>query len=248
MISAIAITYNEEQNIERYIESLSFADEIVIVDANSTDKTAELAIQLGVKLITNDFVNFSSQKNFAIQQASHDWVVFFDLDEMISPELALEIKNKVGSNNDVKAYKVKRINYFMGKKITYSGFQNDYVVRLFHKKYCTYDNNQVHETLKVKGSIEKLKNNCDHYTYKNFDTYNEKLSRYSKLQAQTLFEKNVRPNLYHFLVRPLYRFMHQYILRLGFADGKEGLILAYLSGFSVFKRYLFLWVIYRNID
>lgn len=248
MISAIAITYNEEEHIERYIKSLSFADEIIIVDANSTDKTAELAIQLGAKLITKDFDNFLSQKNFAIQQASYNWVVFFDLDEMISPELALEIRNKADSNKDVKAFKVKRINYFMGKKIAFSGFQNDYVVRLFHKEYCNYNSNIVHETLKVEGAVEKLKHTCNHYTYKSFDVYNEKLSRYSKLQAKVLLDKNKRPNLYHFLIRPLYRFIHQYFFRLGFLDGKEGLILAYLSGFSVFKRYLFLWTMYRNID
>ena len=248
MISAIAITYNEEQYIERYIKSLSFADEIIIVDSNSTDKTTTLAKQLGAKVITREFDNFSSQKNFAIGHAANNWIVFFDLDESISAELTDEIKRKVESDKNAIAYKVKRINHFMGKKIMYSGFQNDYVVRLFHKDYCSYNNNQVHETLNVKGQIETLTNSSNHYTYKNFDAYNEKLSHYSKLQAQALFDKNIRPNMYHFLIRPLYRCVHQYVFRLGFLDGKEGLILAYLSAFAVFKRYLFLWTMYRNID
>lgn len=248
MISALAITYNEEKHIERFINSLSFADEIIIIDSNSTDKTASIATSLGAKVIFKEFDNFSSQKNFALQQAKHDWIVFFDPDEVISSQLAKEIVEKTESKTSTKAFKVKRNFYFMGKKIKYSGFQNDAVIRLFQKKYCKYNANLVHETLEVNGVIETLKYKSDHYSYKNFDLYNKKLSNYSKLQAKMLYAKKVRPTLYHFLVRPWYRFFHQYVIKLGFLDGKEGFILAYLSAFSVFKRYLYLWTMYRNIE
>lgn len=248
MISALAITYNEEQHIERFIKSLSFADEIIIVDSNSTDETVAIAKSLNAKVITRDFDNFSSQKNYALEQANHDWIVFFDLDETISTELADEIQSKINSSTETVAFKVKRHVHFMGKRIRYSGFQNDEVVRVFEKSACHYNSNFVHETLEVKGKCETLKNHSEHFSYKSFDLYNDKLTLYSRLQAEMLYAKNLRPNAFHFMVRPWFRFFHQYIIKLGFLDGKEGFILAYLSAFAVFKRYLFLWGRYRNIE
>lgn len=248
MISALAITYNEEQHIERFIKNLSFVDELIIVDSNSTDQTVPLAEKHNVTIYKRDFDNFSAQKNFALEQASHDWIVFFDLDEIISDDLANEIQTKITTATHVSAFKVRRNFYFMGKRIKYSGFQNDAVVRVFRKSKCKYGDHLVHEHLEVNGSTETLKNRSDHYTYNSFDDYNEKLTCYSKLQAESLYKKNVRPKFYHFLLRPLWRLCHQYIIKLGFLDGKEGFILAYLSAFAVFKRYLFLWTMYRNID
>lgn len=248
MISALAITYNEEEHIERFIKSLSFADEIIIVDSNSTDQTTAIARSLNAKVITRDFDNFSAQKNFALDQAKHDWIVFFDLDEVISEVLANEIQAKINSQSDVVAYNVKRHFHFMGQPITYSGFQNDAVVRVFKKSACRFDSSFVHEILQVNGKTETLKNTSEHYSYKSFDLYNEKLTHYSKLQAEMLYKKNLRPNAFHFVVKPWWRFFHQYVIKLGVLDGKEGFILAYLSAFAVFKRYLFLWTNYRNIN
>jgi len=248
MISALAITYNEEEHIERFIKSLSFADEIIIVDSHSTDTTVKLAEQHNANVYKRVFDNFSAQKNFALEQASHDWIVFFDLDEIISEELATEIQSKILNSTDISSFKVKRNFYFMGKHINYSGFQNDAVVRVFKKSKCSYGNNLVHETLEVNGKTETLKNKSNHYSYRTFDDYNEKMTRYSKLQAEMLYQKNIRPKFYHFMLRPLWRFFHQYLIKLGVLDGKEGCILAYLSAFAVFKRYLFLWTMYRKID
>ena len=248
MISALAISHNEEANIEKFIKSLSFADEIIIVDSNSTDNTVSIAKSLGAHVLIRDFDNFSNQKNFALQQANHEWVVFFDLDETISADLATEIKSLIENPGNTDAFKVKRNFYFMGKHIKYSGFQNDAVVRVFKKYKAKYNKKLVHETLEIDGNISTLKHRCDHFSYKGFDHYNNKLTQYSKLQAKALYDKNDRPNLYHLLIRPCYRFWHQYLIRLGFLDGKEGFILAYTSAFAVFKRYLYLWTMYRNID
>lgn len=248
MISALAITYNEEKNVERYIKSLSFADEIIIVDSFSTDNTVEIAKQLGAKVVQREFDNFSAQKNYALSLATNNWVTFFDLDEIVTTELAEEITNIVKTNPKNEAYKVKRNFYFMGKRLKYSGFQTDTVVRLFNKNQCKYNGKLVHEVLETSKTIDKFKHHVEHQTYKSFDNYNEKLTLYSKLQAEALFKKNIRPNLYHFLFRPWYRFMHQYFLRLGFLDGKEGFIISYIHAFSVFKRYIQLWTMYRNIE
>lgn len=247
-ISAVAITLNEEQNVERYIQNLWFAEEIIIVDSFSQDRTVELAEKFErVKVYQRKFDNFSAQKNYALSLAKNDWVTFFDLDEEVTPELAKEIL-EVHQNPKAIAYFVKRNYFFMGKPIKYSGFQTDYVIRFFDKNFCRYNDNLVHELIEAKGKTAKLKKTSPHYTYKTFDHYTGKLHQYSELQSQMLYQKKVKPNLYHFLFRPFYRFWHQYLVRLGILDGKEGFILAYLHGFSVFKRYVNLWLLYRKID
>jgi glycosyltransferase involved in cell wall biosynthesis len=247
-ISALAITLNEAENIDAFVESLWFADEIIIIDSFSTDNTLDIAAKhKKVRVIQREFDNFSNQKNFAIAQAAHEWLVFFDPDEAISQALANEILEVIPKKNAV-AYFVKRQFHFMGKAIKYSGTQSDWIVRVFHKDYNKYNGNLVHEVIETKGAIAKLKNTVPHYSYTDFDSYTAKLHQYSALQAQMLFEKGKRPTLFHFLFRPWYRFWHQYIIRLGFLDGKEGFILTYISAFSVFKRYLNLWLLYRKIN
>lgn len=247
-ISALAITLNEEENIEKYLENLHFADEIILVDSNSTDRTVELASKHPkVQVYLRKFDNFSSQKNYAISLAKNDWVVFFDLDEEVTKDLTAEILTTVKNPHNI-AYFVKRDYHFMGKRIKYSGFQSDDVIRLFNKKYCRYNDNLVHELLIADGPTGKLKNAVPHYTYKSLDHYTGKLHQYSELQAKMLFEKRKKPNLYHFLFRPFYRFWYQYIIRLGILDGKEGFVLAYINAFSVFKRYVNLWILHQKTN
>ncbi len=247
-ISALAITLNEADTIERYINSLWFADEIIIVDSFSTDNTVELAEKNEkVKVYKRPFNNFSDQKNFAISKAKNEWITFFDPDEEVTDALAEEI---VHTLKDPKAigYFVKRDYYFMGRLLKYSGIQNDYIIRLFNKNFCRYNDNLVHELLIAEGKTLRLKNHLPHHTYKTFDDYTAKMHHYSKLQADMLYEQGKKPTVYHFFFRPFYRFGHQYFFRLGLLDGKEGFILAYLHAFAVFKRYINLWMLYRKID
>ncbi|HLW30838.1 MAG TPA: glycosyltransferase family 2 protein [Aequorivita sp.] len=247
-ISALAITLNEAHNIDRYIQSLWFADEILIVDSFSTDNTVELASKHDrVRVIKRPFDNFSAQKNFAISQAKNDWVTFFDLDEVVTPQLAAEIVATF-QNPKVNAYFVRRDFYFMGKRIKYSDVGKEYILRFFNKKYCKYDDSLVHELLQVNGTTAKLKNSLPHHTYRSFDHFTSKMYQYSKLQAEMLYKKGTKPTYYHFLFRPFYRFWKQYLIQLGILDGKEGFILAYVSAFGVFKRYVNLYLLYRRLE
>jgi glycosyltransferase involved in cell wall biosynthesis len=247
-ITALAITLNEEENVKRYVQSLSFADEIIFIDSNSTDATVALAKELGVTVIQRPFDDFSTQRNFALQQAKNDWIVFFDLDEHITPELEKEITAVTSSPNDCIAFYVQRNFYFFQKKIKFGGWQRDNAIRIFNKKNCNFNGDLVDETITTDGKIGVLKNYANHYSYKDFDHYNNKLNLQSQLQAKSLYLKNKRPNLYHFFIRPYFYFWWQYACRLGFLDGKEGFILAYLHSFSVFKRYLQLWMMYRKLE
>lgn len=247
-ITALAITFNEEENVKRYVQSLSFADEIILVDSNSTDATVAIAEKMGVQVIARDFDDFSTQRNFAIKQSKNDWIVFFDLDEYLTPELQKEIITVVSSPNEYVAFYIKRNFFFLGKQIKFGGWQTDKAVRLFNKNYCSFNGNLVHESIVVNGKSKLLKESLNHYSYKTFKAYKNKLKLYSKLQAESLYKKNTHPNLYHFIIRPSYRFLWQYLFRLGFLDGKEGLILAYLHSFSVYNRYLQLQKMYRKIE
>ncbi len=245
-ITALAISYNEEENVSRYVQSLSFADEIIFVDSFSKDNTVEIATQLGVKVIQRKFDNFSNQRNFAIEQANNDWVVFFDLDEIISKELENEIIQTANHPKDLVAFYVKRNFILFDKHLKHGGFQNDKAIRLFNKKYCTYNGNLVHEEITTIGKVSILKNSSDHYSYKNLNHYCSKLNHYSHLQAIKLHHKKECPTIYHFIIRPSYRFVWQYIFRMGFLDGKEGFISAQINSFFVFKRYLNLWMMNKN--
>lgn len=246
-ISAVIITLNEQKALPAFLESLWFAHEIIVLDSYSTDNTVAVAKEnKKVKVFERTFDDFSSQKNAAISKASHDWIVFFDPDEKITTQLSQEIISTLEDPRAI-AYYVKREFYFMGKKIKFSGLQNDHVIRLFNKNYCSYNQNLVHEVMQANGRTATLKNKLPHYSYSSFDNYTAKMHHYSALKAKMLHNKAVQPKLYHFFFRPWWRFVNQYFFKLGILDGKRGFILAYVSAFSVFKRYVNLWLLYRNI-
>ncbi len=249
-ITSLLITKNEEIFIRDFIISMDFVDEIIIVDSFSTDKTIDIIKEFPhVKLFQREFKNFSDQKNFAIEQASNDWVIFFDADEILTNDLRDEILNTLINKTDDKiAYWIKRSTIYMGKKIKYSGWQNDKAIRLFDKNYCKYNGNLVHEKIIADGSIGTLKNKIIHYSYKGFDKMIQKRNYYAQLQAEELYIKGVSPNLYHFTIKPFYRFFKHYIIKFGFLDGFRGLVISAIYGYSVFVRYVKLWLLINVND
>lgn len=246
-ISALLITYNEERNIQKFLDEAWYADEIIIVDSESTDRTAEIAKKHPkVTFITRKFDNFTSQKNFAIDQARNEWVTFFDADERISKSLIFEMIEEIKKEN-ADAFFVFRRFYFMEKYIKRSGWQNDKAIRLFKKSLNRYGEGRlVHELIDTKGKIKFLNNRLDHYSYHSVEEYDRKLTQYSILRAKELFKKGLKPNVFHFWVKPWFRFVHHYILRLGVLDGGEGYIISKLHAHHVFKRYLFLSKMWEN--
>ena len=247
-ISALLITYNEEKHIERFLEDADYADEIIIVDSFSEDRTVEIAkLNPKVKLFLKEFDNFSDQRNFALSKASHEWVTFFDADEHITENLKKELISITNLKNPLDAYFVYRKSFFRNKPIKFSGFQSDKVIRLFKKSNCLYRSDYlVHEVLNINGQIGKLNNKLEHYTFYSIENYQHKLASYSKLRAKELALKKIKPNAYHFIVKPLYRFVNHYIIRFGFLDGREGYIISRLHAESVYKRYVFLKQIYEE--
>ncbi len=245
-ITAIIPTLNEEIHIEDAIKSVSFADEIIVIDSFSTDKTVELAKKHQVNLIQRVFDDFSTQKNYAIKKAKHDWIYVLDADERVTPALEKEILKAVENPKEFVGFYIRRTFYFMNKKINYGGVQRDKVVRLFLKSKCKYNGDFVHELIEPKGELGFLKKKIDHFSYRDFDQYILKLNHYAALKTKQLHNQGKKVNAFHVLVKPTARFFIHYIIRLGFLDGFAGFVIAKTMAYGVLVRYIKLWEINKN--
>ncbi len=246
-LTAIIPAGNEKNNIEAAIASVNFADEILVVDSNSTDGTYDIAIEKADKVIRRDYENSASQKNWAIPQAKHEWILLIDADERVTPELKEEVLNILQkSNPEHVAYWIGRKNHFMGESVRYSGWRNDKVIRLFKRDFCKYENKRVHSEIISNGSVGKLQNKLYHNSYISLDTYIEKMNRYAWLQAQDYDKKTGILTPYHFIVKPLWRFFKHYIIQLGFLDGLVGFTIAWIQIYVVFMRYVKIWLLRKS--
>jgi glycosyltransferase involved in cell wall biosynthesis len=237
-VSVIITTFNESEHIQDVLESVQWADEVIIIDSFSTDDTVELAKNFSTKILRREYMSPADQKNWAIPQATHDWVLILDADERVTPELKKEIISLLQKPMEKDAYWISRQSFFMGKKIRFSGWQDDAVIRLIHKK-CRYNSVQVHEEIMTKNiNIGRLKNKLEHYTYKNLDHFLAKIQRYSDWSAQDHFNKTPKVTFYHLYFKPFFRFIKHYIIQLGFLDGKVGFIISTIMAWGVFLRYV----------
>ncbi len=238
-LSALIITYNEENHIAELMHDLDFTDEIIVVDSYSTDRTPELVNASGkAKLIQHKFVDYTSQRNFAIDCAKNQWILFLDADERLTDTLKDEIIETIQRKDAKSAYLFYRTFIFENTKLRFSGWQTDKIFRLFQKDKARYTTERlVHEKLTVSGKIGKLKNKLVHFSYTDFESYKSKMTSYGKFKAKEEYLKNVNPNFYHFYLHPAYKFLYQFIVRLGFLDGKKGVIICYLNAYSVAVRY-----------
>ena len=238
-VSALIITYNEMGYIERCIDSIAFADEVVVIDSYSTDGTFEyLQNHPKVRVLQNTFENFTAQKSFALKQASNDWILFVDADEVVSNPLQKEILDTVNDPNACEAYWFYRDFMFKDQRLRFSGWQTDKNHRLFRKSKCKFtDKKIVHETLEVDGNSCILKERLTHYCYKNYEDYKGKMLKYGRLKAKEAFYRENQFNYLFMILKPAWKFFNHYILRLGFLDGKKGVTICYLNALGVLERY-----------
>lgn len=247
-ITAIIPTYNEEHNIDEVIESVLFADEIMIVDSYSTDKTVELARKYTDFILQRKYDYSASHKNWAIPQANNEWILLVDADERVTPELEKEIKSVLKTEPSEAGFWIYRENLFMGRKMNHSGLNTDKVIRLFKKSECAYIDKHVHEEIITKGKVGFLKNKLTHNTYITLDKHLEKKNQYAWWSAKDHIKKSSRINFYHIGIKPSWRFFKHYILQLGFLDGFPGLAYAYIESYSVFTRYIKIWLLKNGRD
>lgn len=247
-ITAIIPTYNEEDNIRELLESVMFADEIMVVDSFSTDKTIEIAREYTSFILQREYQNSASQKNWAIPQATYEWILLVDADERVTPELRDEVLRVLNSqtSEDVVAYWIPRTNFFMGKQVKFSGWQNDKVIRLFRKSKCHYQDKRVHAEIIADGEVGMLKNRLLHYTFKSIDQTVNKINRYAGWKAIDYDKKTSALSPYHFVFKPMWAFFKHFIIKQGFRDGVAGFTIAKLQSYSVFIRYVKLWLLRRS--
>jgi len=238
-LSVLIITLNEERYIKSLLEDIDFADEIIVVDSYSSDKTVSIIESFkNVKLIQNPFINYTSQRNFALDQAKNSWVLFIDADERLSPKLKSEIISTLNDKNAASAYLIFRTFMFKNRKLNFSGWQTDKIFRLFNKTNCRYtEDRMVHEKLIVNGEIGTLKNKIIHFSYTSFLDYKAKMYKYGVLKANEKLKKGQKSSYFLMISHPVYTFLYQYLIRLGILDGAKGIAICYLNAYSIFIRY-----------
>ena len=238
-ISIIVITKDEEKNISDCLKSVEGADEIIVIDAESNDKTVELAKIFTDKIFTKKWEGYVPQKKYALSLASNEWVLSVDADERITPELKNEILNL--SPGNFAGYKIRRKNFLLGKEITSCGWGNDYQLRLFKKEKTDLTDRLVHEGFTVDGKIGKLKNPMLHYTFSSFTEYFNKINYYTSLKAEELIKQKGKIGGWTIFSHTVSAFILFFINKRGFKDGVRGLIISLLHSVSTMLNYIKLW-------
>ncbi|MGM9571619.1 MAG: glycosyltransferase family 2 protein [bacterium] len=239
-ISALVLTYNEEDRIADCLKSLSFADEIIVVDSGSTDGTLEIVRQYTPYIFNQPWLGFSGQRNFGLQKCHGEWILLLDADERIESGLALEIKEKLSHNTEYSAFYLPRKAMFLGKWIKHAGWYPDYVCRLI-KNGAGYYENLVHENLVISGKAGRMKGAIVHFGHRNMNHFIEKMNQYTSLGAEGMAEKGRKAGITACLFRPLWAFFRMYILKRGFLDGTEGFVVSTYHAYNVFLKYAKLW-------
>jgi glycosyltransferase involved in cell wall biosynthesis len=236
-ISATVITHNEAKNIERAIRSLRAADEIVVVDANSTDGTRELASDLGARVIIHPWAGFAAQKNFASDQARHDWILSLDADEELNADACHAIGEWKSSAPDAAGYRFARRARYLGRWILHSGWYPDYKVRLFDRRRALWKGAYVHESVTVGGPVATLPGEILHYTCDSLDEHRQRIEFYTDLAAREMLDRGERAGLLRRLLAPPWVFANTFFLRLGLLDGHQGFLIAWMAARYVRRKY-----------
>lgn len=247
-LSACIITYNEADRIEGCLRSVSFCDEVIVVDSHSTDSTRERAAALGARVIERDWPGYRSQKQFAVDAASNAWVLCLDADEQVTAELRAEIERwREHGFDDHAGFSIPRITQYFGKFLRHGNAYPDRLVRLFDRRRGGWVGREIHENTRVEGRIGRLQGHLEHYSYRSLGEHHGKMQRYAELMGRTLYEAGKRCTLAKVLLNPQWRFVRGYVLRLGFLDGWRGLVFALVEANYVRRKYLHLYVLCRGM-
>ncbi len=240
-LSVTVIALNEEENIVPCLESVRFADEIiVVVDSGSTDRTLELARDFTGRIFTVDWQGFAGTKNFALDRATGDWVFSLDADERVPEGLREEILNVIKADGPLDGYRVPRKNYVGNRWIKHLGWHPDYTLRLFRRDRGRFKDREVHEEVEVAGQVGLLSTPLEHYSYRSMEEYAARQDRYARLAAREMLKAGRRPLPGELLWRPALTFANPFFLKLGFLEGALGLQLALQSSRYNFLKYLYL--------
>lgn len=248
-ISAVLITFNEESNIAEALESVRWADEVVVVDSGSTDRTCEIAADLGAKVISREWPGFSAQKNFAISAASNDLILSLDADERVTPQLRNEIEQLRQSGKLLDAYRIPRLSVYLGREIRHGGWYPDYQIRLFDRRRGSWSDRVIHESFVPveNASVGTLRGNLLHYSVRDTRQHGEMIARrYAPLAAEQMFRDGRRTGPVRMILSGIATFFRSYLIRGGFLDGFAGFQIAYFAAHNSILKHLILYEMLRN--
>jgi glycosyltransferase involved in cell wall biosynthesis len=241
-ITAYVMTYNEARQIRPVLESLKWADEIILVDSFSTDGTPEIAREYGARIISEKFCGFGKLRNFALDAAQNDWIFSLDADERCTPELASELRATLDAGPQADAYHVPRKSHFLGRWMRHCGWYPDYrQPQFFNRRHMRYAEDLVHETYKLDGRLGYLREHALQYPWDTIEIATAKLQRYSTLMAERYYADGKKASLAKLLFSPPGMFLKVYVKQSGWRDGRHGFILATLYAYYTFLKYAKLW-------
>jgi glycosyltransferase involved in cell wall biosynthesis len=247
-LSVVLITHNAAAQLPQCLASVAFADEVVVVDSGSSDGTAEVAARYGARVVTKEWLGFGRQKQFAVEQAAHDWVLCLDADERVSPELAANLVRTLQAPA-APAYRMARCNRFLGRWLRHGEGYPDWSLRLFDRRHARWSDDVVHEKVicadSARAATGTLAGDLLHESGENLERYLEKQNRYTALAAQELHRRGRRAGLAELALSPLLRFFKFYLLRLGFLDGLPGLVHISIGCMNSFMKYAKLIELHR---
>jgi glycosyltransferase involved in cell wall biosynthesis len=241
-LTVITLTLNEEHNISACLDSARWADEVIVVDSGSRDRTVEIARTFTERVFTISWEGYGAARNYALRQATGDWILWLDADERVTPALAEEVKSLIQADaREVDGYAIARRAYFLGRWIRHSGWYPGRVVRLFRRGTARFSETRVHEQLQIDGMVAPTEHDLLHFTDPDLHHYLAKFNRYTSLAADDMVAAGRKFTMRDLLLRPPFQFVKMYLLRGGWRDGIEGFILAVLSSAYVFTKYAKLW-------
>lgn len=239
-LSVCIITKNEQENISRCLDSVKWADEILVMDSGSTDQTVQICQQYSCRIVELPWHGFGPSKKALTDITTNSWILSIDADEVISEELNDRI-GKILNEPDYVGYKIKRKSYYLGKLVKHCGWNHDYPLRLFNKKHGTFDEKEVHESVQLNGKTARLEESILHFTYPTLQSHLRKMAYYAQLSADQKLRQGKESSIGKAVVLGILKFLKMYFLQLGLLDGKIGFLLCMNSAYGVYLKYMILW-------
>ena len=241
-LTVTVITHNEQDHIGAALDSVAWADEVIVVDSGSTDQTAEIARGKATRVIVREWPGYSAQKNFAADQASNDWVLSMDADERVTPTLAQEIRALMARPLEARGYRIKRVSWYLGTWIKTTDWCHDYQLRLYDRRAGRWNGLRIHESFRLSdGAPGQLSGALEHYAYRDITHHVQKINTYTTLVAEQWMDEGRTTTPLHVAVHPLLAFLRNYVMRAGFRQGTTGLVISVLNSYYVFLKFAKLW-------
>ena len=244
-LTVTVITRNEAPHIAAALESVSWADEIIVVDSHSTDDTVAIARRLATRVEARAWPGYSAQKNFAADLASNDWILSLDADERVTPALAAEIRTLLATPPPLNGYRIPRVAWYLGRWIRSTDWYPDYQLRLYNRRAGRWNARRVHESVALEGPLGQLRHELEHYPYRSISHHIQTIDRYTTLAAEDWLAAGRRPSAWQTFFHPRFAFLRNYLLKGGLRDGTAGLIVSIMNSYYVFLKFAKLWELSR---